>query len=88
MKIYRLFPLIAALALGCKSDDTTSDSGSAVLRPVLTADQQVAIDQELAGQEIGKLLSGKVSVFRDDHYQKAPPDRAPDLYLFYYTASW
>lgn len=87
MKFHRLLPLIALLAIGCKSD-STSGSNPATPRPALGAEQQAAVDATLADQKIGHLLSGKLSAFRDDHYQKAPLDRAPDLYLLYYTASW
>ena len=94
MKLHRLLPLIALFTVGCKNDDTVGcknddPSGDpAGSRPVPTAEKQAAIDESLAGQKIGQLINDKISWFKADKYQKGGLDRAPDFYLFYYTASW
>lgn len=91
MKLSRLLPLIALLGLGCKSDapaDTSVDSPPTGGRPAITADRQTEVNEALAGQKIGRLLDGKISWLKDGKYQKGELDRAPDLYLFYFTASW
>ncbi|YCM46474.1 hypothetical protein V2O64_10635 [Verrucomicrobiaceae bacterium 227] len=86
MKFYRLLPLIALLGLGCKNEN--SSGGPAKDRPVVTVEQQALIDQSLAGQKIGALLTGRTSWLKGEEFVKGGLDRAPDLYLLYYSASW
>ncbi|MEJ6580105.1 MAG: hypothetical protein QNL33_09310 [Akkermansiaceae bacterium] len=86
MKILRLFPLITLFAVGCKNDEPGGESAGS--RPTPTVEEQAVIDELLNGQKIGHLLKGQISWFKEDQFQKGSLDRAPDLYLFYYTASW
>lgn len=86
MNPYRLFLFFALLAVSCRDD---GPKGTGVeSRPPLKPDKQVAVDASLSGQKIGRILQGKTSWFRDGGYQKGALDRAPELYLFYYSASW
>ena len=88
MRILRLFAImtLCASAVGCKNDK--HDGESAGTRLAVSAEEQKPIDQVLAGQKIGQILVGRISWLHGEQFQKGPLDRAPDLYLFYYTVSW
>ncbi len=85
MKLPSVLPLLVLLIAGCQSDD---EAAPVKARPMVTPEQQAKVDQELAGQKIGALLKGKTSWLREEGYEKGGLDRAPELYLFYFTASW
>lgn len=86
MKRSCLLPFFVLLVLGCKNDGPKGEPVES--RPSLESGKQAAVDASLSGQKIGRLLHGKISWFRGDAYQKGALDRAPGLYLFYYSASW
>ncbi|MGC6465391.1 MAG: hypothetical protein ACON38_05760 [Akkermansiaceae bacterium] len=86
MKLPYLLTLLTLFVVGCRSDE----SAAAPVKPrsVLTAEEQAKVDEKLTGQKIGALLKGKISWLREGTYQRGGLDRVPDLYLFYFTASW